>query len=530
MNRIRWYGPTLVLVLTILAVMVLGPFTVRKLAWAQDEASVQLAREELRNSDFLAKLSDSFRKVSDSVKHSVVSIEVLAREDHSRQDSLQEQLERRFFGPQGPNMEAPQEEDPYNQYNPPQERGAGSGWVFEHQPSGKKYIITNNHVVANADEIRVRFVNGARYEATVVGTDPRTDIAVLKINNDNLHAAAVANEPVQQGDIVFAFGSPFRFDFSVSQGIVSAKGRQLGIIGPGGYENFIQTDAAINPGNSGGPLTNIRGEVVGMNSAIASRTGAYNGLGFAIPVKMVRDVATQIIENPGHKVERGYLGIYIENLTPEMAKTFNYNGKGVLVVDPIPDSPADKAGIQAGDIVTEVNGQSVGDADDLRNLIAGFKPGVDVTLTVFRNGETAKHKITLAQLPGRDQVSSREPTPTPGSEQPDASHEGVQTLRKLGIESVETFTRDLASRTQIDYVPGVLIRQVRPGSIADTKGLTRGMIITNLLGKEVQNAEDLVKQVSQYKPGQAMRVRIAQWDPTSNQFRHRFILLELPKE
>ncbi|NJL31408.1 MAG: PDZ domain-containing protein, partial [Phycisphaerales bacterium] len=248
--------------------------------------------------------------------------------------------------------------------------GSGSGWVY----SADGHIITNNHVIEEADRIEVRFFNGESMDAVVVGTDPKTDVAVIKVDATKLHASTLATEPVEQGEIVFAFGAPFRFEFSMSQGIVSGQGRQLGILAERqGYENFIQTDAAINPGNSGGPLTNIYGQVVGMNTAIASRTGAFNGLGFAIPIDMVKKVVDELIATG--TVQRGYLGIFIEELDPRMARTFGYDGKGVLVTNPIDGGPAAEAGVQRGDIITKVEGKPVSTPDELRNLVADLAPG-----------------------------------------------------------------------------------------------------------------------------------------------------------
>jgi serine protease Do len=238
-------------------------------------------------------LSEAFKDVARVVEKSVVSITVYSKRPPT--GGIPEELL-----PLLPPGRAPKGNSEFDDYDVPQQYGSGSGWIYD----TKGHIITNNHVIDGADRIVVRFYDGSERDAKVVGVDTKTDIAVVKVKGDDLHPAKRADKPVDQGEIVFAFGSPFRFDFSMSQGIVSAKGRQLGILrGAQGYENFIQTDAAINPGNSGGPLTNIYGEVVGMNTAIASRTGAYNGLGFAIPVRMVEQVGDQLIENG--KVSRG---------------------------------------------------------------------------------------------------------------------------------------------------------------------------------------------------------------------------------
>jgi serine protease Do len=341
--------------------------------------------------------------------------------------------------------------------------------------------------------------------------------------------------------MVFAFGSPFRFEFSMSQGIVSAKGRQLGIIRSydedtgqvtAGYENFIQTDAAINPGNSGGPLTNIYGEVVGMNTAIASKTGTYNGIGFAIPVNMVTDVVDQLI-NEG-EVSRGYLGVYIDDLDEQMAQTFDFDSDdGVLVVNPIDGSPADQAGLQAGDIITHLKTeqmqqkQAVASADELRMTVASLSPGTKVTLTVFRKGKTVEKTVTLGELDNKQASAGGEG----GMDQPGAGDEtqGAEVLRKMGIEAVATFNEQIARQLGIDYKPGAVIRAIRPNSIADAQGLQRGMIITHVMDQQIDSAQELVQAVEQRTDNKPVRLRVLQWNPQRDEFLSRFVVLSLPE-
>ena len=532
MSRIRWYGPSLVLLITALVIMIAGPRMAQQIAWAQTDAKISLVRETLSQNPSLAELSDAFRKVATVVEPSVVHVQVLSRNrgdgpgGEDRADML-----RRFFGPQFDIPGVPEQEqqpqsqpngaNPFDQYDPARPSGNGSGFVY----NNGGHIITNNHVVAEADEVRVRFQDGSEYDAEVVGRDPATDVAVLKIEADNLHPATVSDQNVEAGDIVFAFGSPFGFDFSMSQGIVSAKGRKLGIIGGNSYENFIQTDAAINPGNSGGPLTNIYGQVVGMNTAIASRTGVYNGLGFAIPVSMVTQVADQIIKSG--KVSRGYLGVFIEDLDPKMAKTFGFEGKGVLVVGATEgESPAVKAGIQGGDIISEVNDKRVTTADELRYLIAGLPPGSEVKVKVFRDGKTDEKTITLGELPSQAMARSE------AAPQDTAEHDskGMEVLEKFGIESVQDFNREIAQRIGATFEPGVLVAAVRSGSIADTQGIARGMLITDVQGEAVENVADLAKAIESRDPTQGIRIRVQIWNPQTKAYQPRFVLLELPKD
>ncbi|MFG0248898.1 MAG: S1C family serine protease, partial [Phycisphaeraceae bacterium JB051] len=414
MVKVRWYGPTLVLLMTVLTIMVAGPSLSRQIAHAHKTEEIRLIQQSLENSGTLAQLSQAFRDVASTVEPSVVSIQVLQRAQTNRRQgnggtlpmSPEDFMERWFdLNPHGrsPRQQesTPQQEgEDYDQYNPLRPYGSGSGWVY----SDQGYIITNNHVVTKqdgktpADEIKVKFHDGRERIATIVGTDPKTDIAVIKVEGPVIPAKLATAETVAQGDIVFAFGSPFGIEFSMSQGIVSATNRRnLQIIGGDGFEDFIQTDAAINPGNSGGPLTNIYGHVIGMNTAIASRTGAFNGIGFAIPITMVTSIADQIIDT-GH-VERGFLGIGIQDLEPKLAKSFGLEGQGVLITKPIEGSPAEKAGLQANDIITEVQGRKVKTADALKNFVASHRPGQTLKVKVFRGGQYMDFDVTIAKRP-----------------------------------------------------------------------------------------------------------------------------------
>jgi serine protease Do len=532
MTRIRWYGPTLVLLLTALLVMILGPSVARRIAHAQHAASIRLVKDELSHNPSLAELSDAFRKVATVVEPSVVHIMVYAREpgrdgpnpppglDDDFEQRIPEPFRDFFFGPEGRQLQPRRRGDRYEQYNPDRPYGNGSGWVYDE----RGHIITNFHVVQGAQRIEVRFQDGDKRAATLVNADPRTDIAVLKVEGDGLHPAFTADEPVEQGDIVFAFGSPFGFDFSMSQGIVSATGRKnLRIIQGGGYENFIQTDAAINPGNSGGPLTNINGQVVGMNTAIATRTGAYNGLGFAIPVAMVRDIADQIIKSG--KVSRGYLGIYIEDLEPRMAKTFGFTGKGVLVVNPIAGGPADKAGIQSGDIITQVNAKPMDSADELRNYVASLEPGSQIKIELFRAGQLITMDLTITELP--DSMAGASPRQT--GENHDADAQGIEALRKLGIENARTLGDEERTQLEIDDNRlGVLVLAVRPNSAAANEGVARGTIIIRIMDQNVTTVEELTQALKDFDLTQGVRLSVLSRNP-DGQWMPRFVLLQLPK-
>lgn len=531
MNRIRWYGPTIVLLIAATMLMVLGPRLTQRLAHVRKMEEIRLVRDTLQRNGALAQLSDAFRQVADAVKPSVVYIQVSTRQDPRRQ--LPDEL-RRFFGPPAiPGLpEIPEEQegtppsDEFDRYNVPRPTGSGSGWVFDEQG----HIITNNHVVTGrdrttrAERITVRFADGNEYEATIVGTDPKTDVAVLKvIGGGKFIPARIAEEVEEQGDIVFAFGSPFQYEFSMSQGIVSAKGRHIGILEQGGYENFIQTDAAINPGNSGGPLTNIYGEVIGMNTLIASRTGAFNGLGFAIPAALIRDVALQLIE--GGKVTRGFLGITIDDLNPRMARTFGFDGRGVLVIEPMEGTPAAAAGLRGGDIVTKVDGKPVSTAQELRFRVADKRPGAMVKLEVFREGETLNIDVAVAEM--TDEMLAR----ARGGNESSAAvpAEGQQLLRKVGLESVRAFTSELADELRVPFSEGVIVEQVRRNSAAAAAGLMPRTIITNVMGVPVKTPAELADELARRNLQDGVRLRVL--NPTRDRrLVSGYVLLELPSE
>jgi serine protease Do len=528
MRRIVHYGPSVVLAMVVVAAVVGGPFMARQIAYAQQQGRVAEARDRLASSAGpLLDLNESFRAVARTVEPSVVHVSVrrkpgqaptspfMGREIDPFERLLPPELRERFPDLRPRREPQPQRDPRYEQYDVPREYGNGSGWVFEHA-NGKRYIITNNHVVETADEVVVTFFDKSTAKATILGTDPQTDIAVLEIADPKLlHPSRLAGRPVAQGEIVFAFGSPFRFAFSMRQGIVSGDSRQLGILDrydpstgeaiQQGYENFIQTDAAINPGNSGGPLVNVQGEVVGMSTAIASNTGVFAGLGFAIPVDMVRDVAGALIEEG--KVIRGYLGVWIRDLDPEMARTFGFEGQGVLIDSlTAEDSPAAKAGLQPDDIIVAVNNQKVDSASELRRQVARITPGQTVPIKVFREGREITVQVKVEVQPTDPRTLARQER----TELRDESAAGnqIESLRLLGLERLVTLTRQGAERLGLNFTPGVLVQDVRPNSIAASKGFVRGMIITQVQGEDVTSLEELAEKLAEHDLTQGVRFRV----------------------
>ncbi len=541
MARIRNYGPSLVLLVTMLAALLAGPTVMRQLAHADQAAQIQLAANELKTSH-LAEMSRAFRLVGQRVEPSVVHIAVKRNINQRPSRTFGEGMPRspedlfRWFRERRQNPDAPDDDegqtpapdaDDMGRYNLPRQVGSGSGWVY----STKGHIVTNYHVVRNADVIEVKFFDKSTRVAELIGHDEKTDIAVLKVEEQRLHPAMLAREAVQQGDIVFAFGSPFEFEFSMSQGIVSGIGRRLGILDKfdrfgrrivAGYENFIQTDAAINPGNSGGPLTNIHGEVVGMNTAIATRTGANNGLGFAIPADMIRNVVHQLIDKG--RVSRGYLGVWIDDLDPRMAESFGFKGEGVLVQRLAGEkSPAAKAGIEAGDIITEIDGQPVHGAGDLRRRVAVVKPGEKIKVKVFRQGEMKTVTVELAEQPDNLANLDDADSVMPGTND-EVDDDALEPLRKLGIEAVGAVPEELAERLGLPRGKGVVVEGVRPHSAAAAKALRPGSVITRVMGKQVNSARQLAEAMGDVDLAQGVRLRVVEQDS------ERFVLLALPEE
>ena len=364
---------------------------------------------------------------------------------------------------------------PFFEGNPqvaPEQRGVGSGFVM----SRDGYILTNNHVVEDADQIKVKLANGKEYEAKVVGRDPKTDLALVKIDGvSDLHALAMGNsDDLKVGSWVVAVGSPFGLEQTVTAGIVSAKGR---VIGSGPYDNFIQTDASINPGNSGGPLINTRGEVVGINTAIVAQG---KGIGFAIPINMAKDVAPQLQEK-GH-VTRGWFGVSIQEMNPELAKSFGLKeNKGALVAEVVPGSPAEKAGIERGDVITEFDGKEVTESKGLPQIVASTPVGKSVAVKLWRNGKGLDRQVKVAEM-----AESVEIAKTP-------SHN-----KTLGI-TVQNLTPEMARKLRLREQTGAVVTRVEPGSPAADAGIQTGDIIREVNRKPVKDANDVVKQIEQAK-------------------------------
>ena len=370
-------------------------------------------------------------------------------------------------------------------------RSLGSGVIVD--PRG--YVVTNNHVIENAEEIEVQFSDERRFPAEVVGTDPATDLAVLRIRADSddkfPYVGFGSSKDVVVGEWVLAMGNPFGFGHTVTAGIISAKGR---LIGQGSYDDFIQTDAAINPGNSGGPLVNMRAEVIGINSNIISNSGGSMGIGFAIPSDMTRKVYDQLVTDG--KVTRGWLGVSIQNLTPELARSFGLEGeKGALVSELLGnDSPAAKAGLQAGDIIVEFNSVAVESNSHLVHLVADVRPGQSVPVKYFREGDLRTGEVKMALRTIDTDVRASEPS---SPEEPG----------RLGI-SGQNLTREMAAELGATSSAGVVLMAVDPDGPAQDAGLRRGDVIIEANREPVKNTEDLQRLIEDVPAGGDLLLRI----------------------
>ena len=364
--------------------------------------------------------------------------------------------------------------------------GLGSGFIIDRNGT----ILTNYHVVDGAQKISVTLSDGKSYDAKVLGKDEKTDIAVIKIDaGEDLPAVTLGDsDRLDVGEWVMAIGNPFGLDHTVTSGIVSAKGRQ---IGAGPYDNFIQTDASINPGNSGGPLINLRGEVVGITTAIYSQSGGNIGIGFAIPTNSIKELLPQLKDKG--RVVRGYLGTTVQKITPEIADSLGVKQqRGALVADVVRGSPAERAGIKTGDIITEFNSKEVKDSTELPGLVARVAPGTGTSVKVLRDGKEMTLAITVGEMKDTEVAAS-----------------GQQ--GELGL-AVQPVTPEVAQSLGLDRAEGLVITEVKPGSAADDAGLREGDLITQINRRPVKNLADYNREMAQSKKGQSVLLLVRRGD------------------
>ncbi len=461
-----------------------------------------------RISPVAEQLSDAFVSVSNAVTPAVVQIQVTSTPKAVNVPNDQNQpndMFKFFFGPDFPfhNFNMPNEK-------PSPEHALGSGVIVS--PDG--YIITNNHVVQEADHdgIKVTLLDKRTFDAKLIGRDPTTDVAVIKISGDNLPVVSLGNsDSVHVGEWVVAIGDPMGLDYTVTQGIISALGRNINIIrNQYGIEDFIQTDAVINPGNSGGPLVDLHGQMVGINTAIATNTGTYEGYGFAIPINIAEKVAKDLIDHG--KVIRPYIGVAIGNVDQTMSKALGMKGAtGVIVQSVESNSPAENAGVEPGNVILKFDGQNIEQPNQLQALVASRQPGDKADLEILRDGKMLEKTVTLKERSGDELASNNS----------DESST-TTTLQSLGL-SVQN--ADKATLDKYDENHGVVITSVVSGSEADQRGLQTGDLITSVDNKPVKSAGDLEESVNSHKPGDALLFRVTNSNKTK-----AYLALEIPEK
>lgn len=442
-------------------------------------------------------LSTAFRVASDKVLPSVVTIENTPKavavnnkpmnprqpDPRGNQNPFKGTPFEDFFKDRGFQFEGPMQ--------PQQPRGVGMGSGVVIDASG--IILTNNHVVAGDGDVTVRLYDGREFKAANVWTDPKTDVAVVKIDATDLVAATLGDsDTVSVGDWVLALGQPFGLESTVTAGIISAKHRGIGITA---RESFLQTDAAINPGNSGGPLVNLDGDVIGINTAISSRGGGNDGVGFAIPISLAKWVGDQLAN--GGAVHRAYLGVGIQPVTATLAEQFKVKPReGVAVTDVFPNTPAAKAGLQSGDVVVEYAGVAVSSPNELQLLVERSELGRPHMLTVVRDGKRVDLRFTPEEQPNDFGSVAQSDESSPA--QPESSQ-----LEKLGLE-VSVLDATVAEQLGMKGVEGVVITHVRSGGPADRAGLSSGMAITHVNRHPVTSLDEFTKAVKNAEPGNGL--------------------------
>lgn len=470
MNRTKTLNYGLLVTLTVSFMMLVNVALVKAAASQKDI-------------EILDRSAKAFASVVKDVKPAVVhiSVESTVSANPEMEQFFNHPFFERFFGPQFQN--------PDSQPRKRQQYGAGSGFII----SDDGHILTNNHVVENAEKITVTLSDNQKIDAELIGTDPQSDVALIKINvSDPLPTIPLGDsEAIEVGEWVIAIGNPFGLSQTVTVGVVSAKGRSR--VGINEYENFIQTDAAINPGNSGGPLLNIHGEVVGINSALYSRTGGYMGIGFAIPINMVKSIEDQLQKHG--KVTRGWLGVAIQDVDENLAESFGLEkAEGILVSETQPDSPADKAGIKQGDVLLSLNDVGLKDVADLRNRVALIIPGTEVTLHLIRDSKPLDIEVKIGEQPADfGNIAQKKMT--------------NDVLGDFGL-AVQELTKDLAEQFGYQDRKGVIVSEVLPGSPAEQSGLKTGQLIEEVNKVRISSIADLQQVLDQSTDKKRVLLRV----------------------
>jgi serine protease Do len=496
----RWLPVGLALSLLLGAALALPAASAR----AEDDAAVKDPAQRLASQKEMETLyreskirAAIVKKMSPAVVH--ISVEKTVKGGGTPDgppEMFDDEFFRRFFQPRLP---------PNRDFR---QRGLGSGTIVDK----KGFVLTNNHVVAEADKIQVKLPDGRTFDAKVVGTDPATDLAVVRIDGKDLPVARLGNsDELEVGESVVAIGNPFGLEQTITMGIVSAKGRSS--VGLTDYEDFIQTDASINPGNSGGPLMNLRGELVGVNTAIFSRSGGNMGIGFSIPVNQAREIMGSLIQSG--KVTRGFLGVVIQDITQDIAGALGVTaGEGVLVANVGANTPAGRSGIKQGDIIVTFNGRAVKTVAGLRSAVASVKPGTSIPAEVLRDGKRTKLNVKIEAQPS----DMRSAIGEGGGQAPPSAAPGSVVL---GM-TLQDLTADLADRLGYSGQTGVAIVEVEPNGAAAGAGVQQGALILSVNRRPVKTAAEVREAVNKAPSGQSvlLLIRMAQVD--------RFVAVKKP--
>ena len=472
-------------------------FSVHSVAQTTDDLE-----QMIRSSKTRAALVQNVQKAVVHIKVEKIVRGYDGRSLNNPMDLYNDEFFRRFFPELNPPKNNQQREQPNREFR---QRGMGSGSIID----SEGYILTNHHVVGVADSIIVVMYDGEEKDAKIVGTDPESDIAVIKIEGNGLPVLPMGDsEKILVGEDVIAVGNPFGLIQTVTYGIVSAKGRSN--VGINEYENFIQTDAAINPGNSGGPLVNLRGEIVGVNSAIFSQSGGYQGIGFAVPINMASKIMKDLIDKGS--VSRGWLGVGIQDVSQDLAKAFKLkNTKGSLITAVMENTPAQRAGMLKGDVVVRINDKLIQNSNHLRNEIANAGAFTEIDLELIREGKSINIKLKLDERPQNVGRVKMTPQLTPAVEQ----------VKLLGM-TVEALTDGNAEKLGVKPESGVLISKIESGSPAEKAGLRTGMIIQEVERNAVKNIEIFKKIVNEMDTAKGILLLVT----TNGGSRYIFIQVE----
>ena len=493
----------------IFGVVLVSSFKGVDFSFAGEDVKLGAQQTPVKPNATLQALNEAFHNVGKTVTPSVVFVQVEMKQE-SDSDDDPGQFFFHFFGPDF-KFDLPKRGP---------EVGAGSGFII----TANGYILTNNHVVSGAKEgkIKIQLSDTREFKAKLIGTDKYTDLAVIKIDADNLPVVTLGNsDDVEVGHIVFAIGAPLGLKSTMTQGIVSALGRNIGIIGDQyGIENFIQTDAAVNPGNSGGPLVDIAGQVVGINTAIATTNARYQGYSFAIPMNLAKQVATDIIKFG--KFRRGFLGIGIKPVDAVTAKAAGLDkAKGVWVDNVTKGAAGDKAGIEYGDIILSVDGKEVNSPQSLQTVIASRHPGEDVAIQIWRDKKVIEKKAILGSRDEEGESITEKAKNSKSDSDSDYDVEKVISVKEIGV-SVKAIDSRIKNRYEVEK--GVLVSDIDDSSPAKERDLRKGDVVTDVGDQKIASPEQFEKAIKKLKPGDAVMLRVKGEDK-----KMRFVPIEIPK-